>query len=75
LLLCDEPTGALDLETSREILALLVRLNGELGKTVVLITHNNAIAGIGHRVAHIRDGALSSIRTNDPRTPVEQVSW
>jgi len=75
LLLCDEPTGALDLETSREILGLLVQLNGELGKTVVLITHNNAIAGIGHRVAHIRDGALSSIRPNEPRTPVEQVSW
>ena len=75
LLLCDEPTGALDLETSRDILGLLVQLNGELGKTVVLITHNNAIAGIGHRVAHIRDGALSSICPNEPRTPVEQVSW
>jgi len=75
LLLCDEPTGALDLETSRDVLGLLVELNEKLGKTVVLITHNGAIAGIGHRVAIIRDGALSSVRVNEPRTPVEQVSW
>jgi putative ABC transport system ATP-binding protein len=75
LLLCDEPTGALDLETSREVLALLVELNERLGKTVVLITHNGAIAGIGHRVAIIRDGALTSVRVNERPTPVEQVRW
>jgi len=75
LLLCDEPTGAVDLETSREVLGLLLELNRKLNKTVVLITHNNAIAGIGDRIAHIRDGAIHSIRVNDEPTPVEQVEW
>jgi putative ABC transport system ATP-binding protein len=75
LLLCDEPTGALDLETSRQILGLLVKVNRELGKTVVLITHNNAIAGIGDRVALIRDGAIHSIKANVPPTPVEEIAW
>jgi len=75
LLLCDEPTGAVDLETSREVLALLLELNRKLNKTVVLITHNNAIAGIGDRIAHIRDGAIYSIGVNDEPTPVEQVEW
>ena len=75
LLLCDEPTGALDLETSLDVLGLLVKLNETLKKTVVLITHNGAIAGIGHRVALIRDGALSSIKVNEQPTPVEQVRW
>ncbi len=75
LLLCDEPTGALDLETSRDVLGLLVELNETLRKTVVLITHNSAIATIGHRVALIRDGALTSLHANERRTPVEQVAW
>lgn len=75
LLLCDEPTGALDLETSRSVLGMLVELNQKLKKTVVLITHNNAIAQIGHRVAMIRDGAIRAIKTNEPPIPVEQVSW
>ena len=75
LLLCDEPTGALDLEASKNILGLLVDLNQELKKTVVLITHNSAIAEIGHRVALIRDGSIRSIRSNEPPKPVEQISW
>ena len=75
LLLCDEPTGAVDLETSREVLGLLLELNRKLNKTVVLITHNNAIAGIGDRIAHIRDGAIYSIEVNDEPTPAEQVEW
>ena len=75
LLLCDEPTGALDLEASKNILGLLVDLNRELKKTVVLITHNSAIAEIGHRVALVRDGSIHSIKTNEPPKPVEQISW
>ena len=75
LLLCDEPTGALDLEASKNILGLLVDLNRELKKTVVLITHNSAIAQIGHRVALIRDGSIRSIKSNEPPKPVEQISW
>jgi len=75
LLLCDEPTGALDLEMSRQVLGLLVSLNRELGKTIVLITHNNAIAGMGQRVAHIRDGSIYSVSVNESPTPVEQIEW
>ena len=75
LLLCDEPTGALDIQTSKQVLGLLVELNSKLSKTVVLITHNNAIAAIGHRVALIRDGTIDSIRVNSPPTPVSDISW
>jgi len=75
LLLCDEPTGALDLETSRQVLGLLSDLNRSLKKTIILITHNNAIAQIGHRVAHLRDGAISSVTPNAQPTPAEQVTW
>ena len=74
LLLCDEPTGALDLETSRQVLGLLAELNRDRGKTVVLITHNSAIAGLGHRVAVIRDGAIHSVRRQEP-TPAERITW
>ncbi len=74
-ILCDEPTGALDLEASKNILGLLVDLNQKLKKTVVLITHNSAISEIGHRVALIRDGSIHSIRSNEPPKPVEQISW
>ena len=75
LLLCDEPTGALDLETSRQVLAILRNLQRDLGKTVILITHNNAIASIGDRVATIRDGTIVSVAANSEPTPVEQVKW
>lgn len=75
LLLCDEPTGALDLETSRQILGLLIKVKQELGKTVVLITHNGAIASIGDRVALIRDGSIHSVKTNEPPKPVAEIAW
>jgi putative ABC transport system ATP-binding protein len=75
MLLCDEPTGSLDQETSKQVLSLLVNLNRDLGKTVVLITHNRAIEGLGHRVAHIRDGYIASIRSNDQPIPVELIQW
>lgn len=75
LLLCDEPTGALDQETSRQVLGMLVELNRTLGKTVVLITHNGAIAGLGDRVAVIRDGTITSLEANERPTPVEEIRW
>lgn len=75
LLLCDEPTGALDLETSRQVLGLLADLRRDFKKTVILITHNGAIAGIGQRVAIIRDGTIDSIRVNERPVPVEEVRW
>ncbi|MCA9410939.1 MAG: ABC transporter ATP-binding protein [Candidatus Omnitrophica bacterium] len=75
LLLCDEPTGALDIETSKQVLGLLKRLNRELKKTVVLITHNGAIAGIGDRIAQLRDGRIATVKENSHPTPVEDVQW
>ena len=75
LLLCDEPTGALDSGTSKQVLGLLKKLNRELGKTVVLITHNAAIAAIGDRMAHIRDGAIAELKANPEPTPVAEIAW
>lgn len=75
LLLCDEPTGALDLATSRQMLGLLRRLNRDLGKTVVLITHNGAIARIADRVAYMRDGALRDIQVNEQPLAVAEITW
>jgi putative ABC transport system ATP-binding protein len=75
LLLCDEPTGALDLATSRQMLGLLRRLNHELGKTVVLITHNGAIARIADRTAYIRDGGLHDIQVNERPLAVTEITW
>ena len=75
LLLCDEPTGALDLATSREVLGLLLRARSQLGKTVVLITHNMAIAALADRVARIRDGAIHDLATNAAPAQVEELTW
>ena len=75
LLLCDEPTGALDITTSREVLRLLLRFNKELGKTLIIITHNVALCGIADRIAHIRDGTIASIHANEHRVPVEEIDW
>ncbi|MFH0943996.1 MAG: ATP-binding cassette domain-containing protein, partial [Planctomycetota bacterium] len=75
LLLCDEPTGALDMETGKQVLGLLKDLNRRLGKTVVLITHNGAIAGIADRVAAIRDGAIASLEKNERPKEVEAILW
>ncbi|MEE2934897.1 MAG: ABC transporter ATP-binding protein [Planctomycetota bacterium] len=75
LLLCDEPTGSLDLETGRRVLRLLVDLTRDLNKTVVVITHNTAIADVADRVVHLGSGRIREIITNaSPRVP-EEVSW
>lgn len=66
LLLCDEPTGNLDSETSRQILELLQDVNQRLGKTVVMITHNLESARIGHRVAELKDGSITGVSSQQP---------
>ena len=66
LLLCDEPTGNLDSETSRQILELLQDVNQRLGKTVVMITHNLESARIGHRVAELKDGSIVAVHSQQP---------
>jgi len=75
LLLCDEPTGALDIETGKQVLGLLGDLNRDLGMTVVLITHNSAIAAIADRVAVIRDGRIVSLEIQDEPLPVSDLDW
>ncbi len=75
LLLCDEPTGALDYETGKLILALLKKINQETGCTVILITHNIAIGAMGDRVARMRSGHIVEITENlNPISP-EGIEW
>lgn len=67
LLLCDEPTGALDSKTSREILALLEKVNEKYGTTMLIVTHNNAIKNMVHKVIRIKDGQISREYYNEVR--------
>jgi len=75
ILLCDEPTGALDYKTGKLVLEVLDRINRELGTTTVVITHNAAIAGMAHRVVHIGSGRITGIDVNAVRLAPEQISW
>jgi putative ABC transport system ATP-binding protein len=75
LVLCDEPTGALDTETSRQVMQLLFNLNKDLGKTVVLITHDSTLSQIGHRVSTILDGRIAAIKTNESPVPPVDLKW
>jgi putative ABC transport system ATP-binding protein len=75
LLLCDEPTGALDLETGRVVLALLQRVGREQGRTVVLVTHNAAVARIGDRVVRMRDGRIVEDGRNRSAVDARELDW
>jgi putative ABC transport system ATP-binding protein len=75
LLLADEPTGALDLETSRSVLGILQNLSRERGLTILLITHNRAIAGIAHRIARIVSGRIAETMRNERVVPAEKITW
>ena len=75
LLLCDEPTGALDYETGKSILKLLQDSCHRDGMTVVIITHNGALAAMADRVIRVKSGAIHSVRMNDHVVPVEQIEW
>jgi len=75
LLLCDEPTGALDYATSKAVLRLLADINSRYGKTVVIITHNTALAAIADRVIRIRSGAVESITANPHPSVVADIEW
>ncbi len=75
LILCDEPTGALDTETSRDLLKNLVHLKKELGKTIVLITHDTAIPQVADRKAVIHDGKISSVENIDNPADPENMQW
>lgn len=75
LLLCDEPTGALDYKTSKEILALIEQVNKEYGCTVVIVTHNDAIKNMATRVLRLHDGCLIENSINSEPIPAEQLEW
>ena len=75
LLLCDAPTGALDYETGKSILKLLQDSCRRDGMTVVIITHNGALAAMADRVIRVKSGAIHSARMNDHVVPVEQIEW
>jgi putative ABC transport system ATP-binding protein len=75
VLLCDEPTGALDSKTGVLVLEALERANRELGTTTALITHNAGIAAMADRVVQIMDGRISSVTTNPGRRPARDLVW
>ena len=74
LLLCDEPTGALDYKTSKSILILLETINRKYGTTMMIVTHNNAIRKMVHRVIIIKDGEISECSQNETLVPAEELT-
>ena len=75
LLLCDEPTGALDFTTSREILKLLQKINKDFGTTILMITHNTAISAMANRVYKVRSGEIVESTVNKTIMPAERIEW
>ena len=75
LLLCDEPTGALDYKTSKEILCLMEEVNRTFGCTMVIVTHNDAIRHMSHHVLRLRDGRLVEDARNDALVPAAELEW
>lgn len=75
LLLCDEPTGALDYQTGKAILKLLQDTSRRQGMTVIIITHNKALCDMANRVVLIRSGTVRSVTLNPHATPIEEIEW
>lgn len=75
ILLCDEPTGALDYKTSKEILRLIEQINRKYGNTVIMVTHNDAIKYMADTVVRLRDGGIRDIVKNQQRTNVDDLEW
>ncbi len=75
ILLCDEPTGALDLKTGQLVLEAIKKVHEELHTLVVVITHNSAIAGIADRVIYLRDGQIIKEQINSQKIPISEVFW
>ncbi|BDR57079.1 ABC transporter ATP-binding protein [Xylocopilactobacillus apis] len=75
LLLCDEPTGALDFKTSKEVLRLLADFNQNERKTVVIITHNSVFANMADKVIQVKDGKIEKVYLNRHKVPVEDLQW
>lgn len=75
LMLCDEPTGALDYNTGKTVLKLLQDCSRKNGMTVVIITHNQALTAMADRVVSVRSGMITDVRINENPTPVENIEW
>ena len=75
LLLCDEPTGALDYRTGKAILKLLQDASRKSKMTVLIITHNSALTAMADRVIEVKSGTIANIRRNDQAVPVEEIEW
>ena len=75
ILLCDEPTGALDYNTSKDILRLIETVNQKYGNTVVMVTHNDAIKDMADRVIKLRDGMIRKNYTNEQKIPAMELEW
>ena len=75
ILLCDEPTGALDYKTSKEILQLIETVNQKYGSTVIMVTHNDAIKNMADRVVKLRDGVIRKNYTNDTKVKAADLDW
>ena len=75
LLLCDEPTGALDIHTGMIVLEVIDRINRELGTTTAVITHNAAISHMANRIITMADGRISGVQTNENRVSAKELDW
>ncbi len=75
ILLCDEPTGALDYNTSKEILKLIEEVNQKYGNTIIIVTHNDAIKNMADRVIKIRDGQIRKNYLNEAKIPAAELDW
>ncbi len=75
VLLCDEPTGALDSKTGVQVLEALDKINQDLGTTTVIITHNAGIRRMAHRVIHVADGNIANVEVNDKRITAAEIEW
>lgn len=75
ILLCDEPTGALDFKTTKEILMLLEKINKEYNTTIFIVTHNTAISGMADRIIRLRSGEIVEDKVNSAKISAEGVEW
>ena len=75
ILLCDEPTGALDYQTSKEILKLIEQVNHRYGNTIIMVTHNDAIRNMADRIIKLRDGQIRTNSRNEAKIPAAELEW
>ena len=75
ILICDEPTGALDYNTSKEILQLIEKVNKQYGNTIIIVTHNDAIKNMADKEVHLHDGRIRKEYDNEKKNPAEQLEW